>query len=126
AKTVRDIVETCAKLDIEYLTLYAFSTENWNRPKFEVEMLMKLLVKSLRKELSTFIKNNIKLNIIGNFGNLPKSVQKELTEVLEKTKQNNKLTLTLALSYGAREELVLATKNIANKVKNNIISIEDI
>ena len=126
AKTVRTIVESCSELGIEFLTLYAFSTENWNRPKLEVEMLMKLLTKSLRKELNTFIKNNIRLNIIGNINNLPKSVQKELTEVLEKTKENNKLTLTLALSYGAREELVSATKELCNKVKNNIISIEDI
>jgi len=126
AKTVRNVVETCTELGIEYLTLYAFSTENWNRPKIEVEMLMKLLVKSLKKELNTFVNNNIKLNIIGNFNKLPSSVQKELTEVLEKTKHNSKLTLTLALSYGAREELVLATKQLAEKVKNNIISIEDI
>lgn len=126
AKTVRNIVEACSELGISYLTLYAFSTENWNRPKLEVEMLMKLLVKSLKKELKTFTKNNIRLNAIGNLNNLPTSVQKELTEVLEKTQNNNKLTLTLALSYGAREELVSATKELANKVKNNIISIEDI
>ncbi|WP_177761135.1 isoprenyl transferase [Flavobacterium sp. I3-2] len=124
--TVRKIVEACTEFGIEYLTLYAFSTENWNRPKFEVQMLMKLLVKSLKKEIKTFTKNNIRLNAIGNLDNLPSEVRKELTEVLEKTKENTKLTLTLALSYGSREELVSATKELCNKVKNNIISIEDI
>lgn len=126
AKTVRNIVEACTDFGIEYLTLYAFSTENWNRPKLEVQMLMKLLVKSLKKELKTFTKNNIRLNAIGNLDHLPLEVRRELTEVLEKTKQNTKLTLTLALSYGSREELVSATKELCNKVKNNIISIEDI
>lgn len=124
--TVRNIVEACTEFGIEYLTLYAFSTENWNRPKFEVQMLMKLLVKSLKKELETFTKNNIRLNAIGNMNLLPKEVHKELTEVIEKTKNNNRLTLTLALSYGSREELISATKNICDKVKNNIISLEDI
>jgi len=126
AKTVRNIIEVSAELGIEFLTLYTFSTENWNRPKFEVDTLMKLLVKSLKKEANTFIKNNIRLNVIGNINNLPSVVRKELTEVLEKTKENNKLTLTLALSYGAREELVSATKELCNKVKNNIISVDDI
>lgn len=125
-KTVRNVVETCSEIGIDYLTLYAFSTENWNRPKFEVQMLMKLLVKSLKKELKTFTKNNIRLNAIGNLDYLPTDVRKELTEVLEKTKDNNKLTLTLALSYGAREELVSATKQICENVKNNIISIDEI
>ena len=126
AKTVRNIIEVSAELGIEFLTLYTFSTENWNRPKFEVDTLMKLLVKSLKKEANTFIKNNIRLNVIGNINNLPSVVRKELAEVLEKTKENNKLTLTLALSYGAREELVSATKELCNKVKNNIISVDDI
>ena len=125
-KTVRSTIETCTELGIEYLTLYAFSTENWNRPKLEVQMLMKLLVKSLKKELQTFIKNNIRLKAIGNMSHLPSEVHKELTEVIEKTKDNNKLTLTLALSYGSREEIISATKDICNKVKNNIISLDDI
>lgn len=126
AKAVRTTVETCAKLGIENLTLYAFSSENWNRPKLEVDTLMKLLVKSLKKELATLTKNNIRLKAIGNLDNLPSSVFKELTEVLEKTQDNNKMTLTLALSYGSREELISATKQLCDKVKNNIISIEDI
>jgi len=125
-KSVKTTVETCAKLGIENLTLYAFSTENWNRPKLEVDTLMKLLIKSLKKELATLVKNNIRLNSIGNLENLPKSVQKELLEVIEKTKDNTRMTLTLALSYGSREEIINAVKKIATKVKNNIISIDSI
>ncbi|MES2812392.1 MAG: isoprenyl transferase [Bacteroidota bacterium] len=125
-KSVRTTVESCAKLGIENLTLYAFSTENWNRPKLEVDTLMKLLINSLKKELDTLIKNNIKLNSIGNLENLPKSVQKELLEVIEKTKDNKRMTLTLALSYGSREEILNAVKKIADKVKNNIISTDSI
>jgi undecaprenyl diphosphate synthase len=125
-KSVRVTVENCAKLGIANLTLYAFSTENWNRPKLEVDTLMNLLIKSLRKELETLTKNNIRLNSIGNLEKLPKSAQKELAEVIEKTKHNTRMTLTLALSYGSREEIVYAVKEISNKVKNNIIQIESI
>lgn len=125
-KAVRISVETCAKLGIENLTLYAFSTENWNRPKLEVDTLMHLLVTSLKKELKTFVKNNIKLNAIGNLTNLPKKVQKELQDVITKTANNNRMTLTLALNYGAREELIKTVKKISNNVKNNIISIDNI
>ena len=125
-KSVKVTVEACAKLGIENLTLYAFSTENWNRPKLEVDLLMKLLINSLKKELATLVKNNIKLNSIGNLENLPKSVQKELLEVIEKTKNNTRMTLTLALSYGSREEIINAVKIISDKVKNNIISIDSI
>ncbi|WP_395058698.1 isoprenyl transferase [Flavobacterium sp.] len=125
-KSVKVTVEACAKLGVENLTLYAFSTENWNRPKLEVDLLMKLLINSLKKELATLVKNNIKLNSIGNLENLPKSVQKELIEVIEKTKNNTRMTLTLALSYGSREEIINAVKIISDKVKNNIISIDSI
>ena len=125
-KAVRETVESCAKLGIQNLTLYAFSTENWNRPKLEVDTLMNLLIKSLKDELKTLQKNEIKLNSIGNLSLLPKSAQKELLEVINKTKENNRMTLTLALSYGAREELVSAIKAISDKVKNNIISSESI
>lgn len=124
--TVRQVVEACAEIGVEYLTLYTFSTENWNRPKYEVEMLMKLLVKSLKKELKTFLKNDIKLNAIGNLNTLPERVREELLDVIDKTKENSKLTLTLALSYGSRQEIISATKEISEKVKNNIISIDDI
>jgi len=121
-KSVKVTVETCAKLGIENLTLYAFSTENWNRPKLEVDTLMKLLISSLKKEEETLMKNNIRLNAIGNLTTLPKNVYKELHEVIDKTKNNTRMTLTLALSYGSREEIIQVVKNISNKVKNNIIS----
>ncbi|NJB36167.1 isoprenyl transferase [Croceivirga sp. JEA036] len=123
---VRKTVEHCAKLDIQCLTLYAFSTENWKRPKLEVQTLMKILIGSLRKELKTFKDNNIKLNAIGNLEALPQKARKELQDVIELTAKNTGLTLTLALSYGAREELNNAVKCIASKVKNNIISEDDI
>jgi undecaprenyl diphosphate synthase len=125
-KSVRLVVETCAKLGIENLTLYAFSTENWNRPKLEVDTLMKLLINSLKNELKTLTENNIRLHSIGNLELLPKSAKKELLAVIEKTKDNQRMTLTLALSYGSREEIVNAVKEISDKVKNNIISIPDI
>jgi undecaprenyl diphosphate synthase len=125
-KSVKEIIKTSAKLGIEYLTLYAFSTENWNRPKLEVQALMKILINSLKKELITLQENNIRLNAIGNLDKLPKTAQKELLDVMEKTKNNTRLTLTLALSYGSREELVNAIKSISDKVKNNIISIDTI
>ncbi len=125
-KTVRSTVESCAKIGIKYLTLYTFSTENWNRPKLEVETLMRLLVSSLRKEVKTLNKNNICFNAIGNLDSLPQKAQKEIKEVIAKTSENTGMTLTLALSYGSREELVNAIKNISVKVKNNIISPENI
>jgi len=125
-KSVRVVVETCAKLGIENLTLYAFSTENWNRPKLEVDTLMKLLISSLKKELKTLMQNNIRLNAIGNLTNLPTKVQAELEEVISKTAENKRMTLTLALSYGSRDEIAQAVKKISDKVKNNIISIEAI
>src|SRR5690606_3151949 len=124
--TVRSTVEHCAKLNLKFLTLYAFSTENWKRPKLEVDTLMKLLVSTLKKELQTFNDNNIRLNAIGNIGSLPKKVNRELTEVMVKTRGNTGMTLTLALSYGAREEIKNAMQLIALKVKNNIISPENI
>jgi len=123
---VRNTVEDCVRLGLEYLTLYTFSTENWKRPKFEVDTLMRLLVSSLKKELRTFTKNNIKLNTIGDITSLPEGAYKELVEVVEKTKDNTGMTLTLALSYGAREELKNAVKQISVKVKNNIISPDNI
>ena len=125
-KSVKENIKSCAKLGIEYLTLYAFSTENWNRPKIEVDTLMRILVRSLKKELPTLQKNNIKLNTIGNLEKLPKKAQEELLDVIEKTKFNTRMTLTLALSYGSREEIVSAVRKISDKVKNNIISIDSI
>ena len=125
-KAVRSTVENFAKLEIGFLTLYAFSTENWNRPKIEVETLMGLLVSSLKKEVKTLNKNNIRLNAIGNIESLPPKVHKELLDVIAKTATNTGMTLTLALSYGSREELKTAVREIAIKVKNNIISPENI
>jgi undecaprenyl diphosphate synthase len=125
-KSVREVVETCAKLGIENLTLYAFSTENWKRPKLEVKLLMNILINSLQDELKTLNDNKIRLNSIGNLSLLPKSAQKKLQEVIETTKNNSRMVLTLALSYGSREELINVVKNISNKVKNNIISLDSI
>jgi undecaprenyl diphosphate synthase len=125
-KSVRITVETCAKLGIDNLTLYAFSTENWNRPKLEVDTLMSLLVNSLQNELKTLSDNNIRLNCIGNIDLLPSKAKKELLSVIEKTKNNSRMTLTLALSYGSREELVNVVKMVSEKVKNNIISVDAI
>jgi undecaprenyl diphosphate synthase len=125
-KSLKEIIKTSATIGIENLTLYAFSTENWNRPKLEVETLMKILINSLKKELITLQNNNIKLNAIGNLEKLPQSAQVELLDVINKTKDNTRMTLTLALSYGSREEIVNVVKNIAEKVKNNIISIDTI
>ena len=125
-KAVRDVAVNCSKLGIKYLTLYAFSTENWKRPKIEVETLMKLLVSSLKKELPTLNENDIKLNAIGNIESLPTRALAELNEVIAKTSQNATMTLTLALSYGSREEIKNAIQSISTKVKNNIISPENI
>ena len=126
SRAVREVVEASAEIGLENLTLYAFSTENWNRPKLEVETLMKLLISSLRKEMDRLHDNDIKLNAIGDLNSLPAKVLEELTDVIKKTKNNTRLTLTVALSYGSREELVHAMKEIGNKVKNNIISPEKI
>jgi len=123
---VRKTIEACAKIGVNYLTLYAFSTENWNRPKLEVKTLMALLVSSLKKELRTLQENNIKLITIGNIEYLPKKAQIELADVIEKTKNNSRLTLTLALNYGSREEIVNVIKNLSKKVVNKELSIEEI
>ena len=126
AKSVRKVVEGAARLGIKNLTLYAFSTENWNRPKHEVKTLMKLLVNALKNELQLMKKNNIRLNAIGHTDKMPANVQQELQEVLDETKENTGLILTLALSYGARQEILRAVREISNKVKNNIISVENV
>ena len=126
AKSVRKVVEGAAQLGIKNLTLYAFSTENWNRPKLEIKTLMKLLISALRGELALMKKNNIRLNAIGHTDMMPSNVQHELQEVLDETNANTGLVLTLALSYGARQEIQRAIQEISHKVKNNIISVENV
>jgi len=125
-EAVRQTVEAGTEIGIEALTLFAFSTENWKRPKFEVDTLMSLLVSSLKKEIPTFQKNNIKVQAIGNLEKLPSNAKKQLNEVIELTKNNTNLTLTLALNYGSREEIINATKNISKKIVNNELQIEEI
>ena len=125
-KAVRATVETCAKIGIENLTLYAFSTENWKRPKLEVKTLMQLLISSLRREMDTLQKHNIRLNAIGNLNALPEKVSKELAQVIQATASNSRMTLNLALSYGSRDELTRCMIEIGQKIKKNIISLEKI
>ena len=123
---VRETIEAAAELGTEAITLYAFSTENWNRPKIEVNALMSLLISSLNKESITFKENDVKVNAIGNIESLPDVAQKTLKEVIEETKNNKKIVLSLALSYGAREEIINTIKNISKKVVNNDLTIEEI
>jgi len=114
-ETVREIVEVCAEVGVKYLTLYTFSTENWKRPKDEVSTLMRLLLKSLKERLEELNKNDIKLTCIGNIESLPDVVQKQLFEDIERTKNNKRMTLNLALSYSGRWELLEAVKTISRK-----------
>ena len=125
-KAVRDTVECAAEMGIKFLTLYAFSTENWNRPKFEINALMTLLVKTINKETKTLTDNDIKLNAIGNLDSLPSSCLKELNEAIEKTKGNTRMTLTLALSYSSKWEITEAVKAIAKNVKSGDLNVEEI
>jgi undecaprenyl diphosphate synthase len=125
-ESVRDIVEGCAELGVEYLTLYAFSTENWDRPENEVNALMELLVDTIRKEVETLNKNNIRLHVIGDMKMLPEYAQDELKEALEMTSPSTGLNLIMALSYSSRWELVNAVKNIGLDVKAGKINPETI
>jgi len=125
-RAVRSIVEACARLEIPFLTLYAFSTENWFRPKKEVDILMRILLSALKSELETMQKNNIKLQTVGGISTLPGVILEELERVVEQTSQNTGMVLTLALSYGGREELVSMAKVLAEKVKNGLIHEQDI
>ena len=123
---VRESIESAAQIGVKAITLYAFSTENWNRPKLEVDALMSLLVNSLKKELLTFQENGVIVNAIGNIENLPNKAKKALNDVIIKTKDNSKIVMTLALSYGSREEIVNAIKNISKKVVNKELSVKEI
>ena len=125
-ESVRNIVEGAAELGIEYLTLYAFSTENWDRPEYEVTGLMELLVDTIRKEVPTLNKNNIKLHVIGDMGMLPAYAQQELNEALQETARNTGLNLIMALSYSSRWELVTAVKQIAREVSEGRLTPDNI
>ena len=125
-ESVRNIVEGCAELGVEYLTLYAFSTENWDRPEYEVVGLMELLVSTIRGEVESLHKNNIRLHVIGDMNMLPEYAKKELEEALAYTKNNTGLNLVMALSYSGRWELLNAVKSIAHKVKKGELSVENI
>ena len=125
-ESVRNILEGCSELNIKYLTLYAFSTENWDRPKDEVDGLMELLVDTIRKEVVTLNENNIKLHVIGDMNTLPPVARKELEEALQETSHNEKFNLILALSYSSRWELLQAVKNIAIDVKEGRLLPENI
>ena len=125
-ESAKEMVRTCAKIGVKNLTLFAFSSENWKRPKLEIELLMGLLHNSLITELKELQKNNIRLKTIGDTSKLPIIVRKFLEKVCDQTKNNDLMTLTLALSYGSRDEIINSVKEIADKVKNNIISVEKI
>ncbi|MDB4447945.1 isoprenyl transferase [Roseivirga sp.] len=125
-KAVRDVTEGCAELGVEYLTLYAFSTENWSRPKFEVTALMELLVSTLTSEMKTLMDNSVRLETIGDTESLPKKCQRELKEAMEKTSKNTGMTLVLALSYSGRWDLTQATKAIALDMSRGKINAENI
>ncbi|NLR78642.1 undecaprenyl diphosphate synthase [Chitinophaga polysaccharea] len=120
-ESVRNIVETCAELGIGYLTLYAFSTENWDRPVYEVTGIMELLVNTIRQEVNTLSKNNIRLSVIGDMNMLPPQAQQEMEEAIALTSQNTGLNLIMALSYSARWEIVNAARKIALDVKNGAL-----
>jgi undecaprenyl diphosphate synthase len=123
---VRETTEAAAELGVKYITLYAFSKENWNRPKYEVDALMSLLVKTINKEVKTLQKNDIRLQAIGDISSLPKKTRDQLQKAIDDTADNKQMTLVLALSYGSRWEIMEACKKIANQVKNNDISSDEI
>lgn len=125
-KAVRDTAEACAELGVKHLTLYAFSTENWNRPVDEVSALMKLLLKTIRLEIKTLNKNNIRLKAIGNLSQLPKATLDELNYAIDATAKNDRMDLVLALNYSGKSELTNATKSIAQKIKNGDLNLDDI
>jgi undecaprenyl diphosphate synthase len=125
-KAVRDTAEACAELGVKHLTLYAFSTENWNRPVDEVSALMKLLLKTIRLEIKTLNKNNIRLKAIGNLSQLPKATLDELNYAIDATAKNDRMDLVLALNYSGKSELTNATKTIAQKIKNGDLNLDDI
>jgi undecaprenyl diphosphate synthase len=124
--SVKDIVEGCVDIGIRYLTVYTFSTENWNRPVDEVNALMELLISTINQETETLTKNNIRLNAIGDIASLPQKCIDDLKSAMDKTANNTRCTLTLALSYSAKWEITQAAKKLAQQVKDQKMSIEDI
>ena len=125
-RTVRKITEICGELDVQILTLYTFSSENWNRPQTEVSALMKLLVNSLRREVKDLLKNNVRFTVIGDINELESNVKNELLDSIQKTKNNTGLNLNLALSYGSRKEILFAVKQLAEKVSNGELDSKQI
>lgn len=125
-KAVRDVVEGCAELEIDHLSLYAFSTENWGRPKREVDALMQLLVSTIKSEMKTLQENNVRLTSIGNIENLPTKCFNELSTAIEQTKNNTGLNLILALNYSGKWDLLQATQKIAQEVKVNKVAANEI
>jgi undecaprenyl diphosphate synthase len=121
-QAVRDVTEGCAELGIKYLTLYAFSTENWNRPKEEIDSLMELLVSTLKQEIKTLMENQVKLKTIGDISHLPKDCQENLLWAIDQTKGNSGLNLIMALSYSGRWELTKAVQAIAKEIENGTLS----
>ena len=126
AQSVRQVLEYCVEHHIPYLTLYAFSTENWNRPALEVKALMELLVKFLRKEADELDKNNVRLNMIGNLERFPEKVKNTTVRVIDRLKHNTGTTITLSLGYGAREELLTTIKRIAQQVEQQQLKVDAI
>lgn len=124
--SVRDTVEACGQLDVKYLTLYTFSTENWKRPETEVTLLMKLLIKALKDETDNLNKNNVRFMCTGDLQKLPEDVMHELLDAIEKTKTNTGLTLNLALSYSGRWDILNAAKKFAQDVKDNKVNPDDV
>lgn len=124
--SVRDIVECCGQIGVKYLTLYTFSTENWKRPKTEVSILMKLLIKALKDETDRLHENNVRLHAIGDLSTLPDKVRTELTDAMEKTKNNKLMTLSLAISYSGRWDIINAVKNISDDIRKSSINPEQI
>jgi undecaprenyl diphosphate synthase len=124
--SVRDVVEGAVDLNLKYLTLYTFSAENWNRPKLEVMAIMELMVSTIHKEIDNFMKKNVRLKAIGDLNQLPDKCYKELMNAISQTSANTGVTLTLALSYSSRREIVQAAKNIVGKVQRGELNIEEI
>tara|TARA_B100001121_G_scaffold266050_1_gene248431 strand:- start:1954 stop:2706 length:753 start_codon:yes stop_codon:yes gene_type:complete len=124
--SVREIVRVCGEIDVSFLTLYTFSSENWNRPETEVSAIMKLLFSTIRKEIDNLDKNNVRLTTIGNLNDLPKETRKNIKNGISQTRDNTGLNLILALSYGSRQELIRAIRRIGNRIESSQIKSDDI